>query len=435
VKILIIDKTPISLAWAMKCLAAGHQVRLFFSPSSKDLRTGEGIVPRVKDWRPSMRWADLIFMSDNSYAQEDLETFFRKGFPIFGCNRQASQWELQRDKGQSVFQQAGIPSIGGTIFHSYEEAERHVATLPARYVSKPNGDLAKDLSYVSRGPADMIYMLRRWKKTGKVQKEFILQPFVKGIEMGVGGWFGPDGWSSQVCENWEFKKLCNGDLGVSTGEMGTVLRYTRKSLLAEQVLFPLTDFLLALGYLGYCDVNCIIDAKGNPWPLEFTMRLGWPLFHIQGELHGGDPAEWMLDKHNGRDTLQILPGVALGVVMALPDFPYGNRPVEEVSGIPLYGLTARNLPHISLCSVRDGTAPALRKGQIVEEEMPVSAGDYLCVCHGTGERVTEAKDAAYQVVKSLEIPNSVIYRTDIGDRLKDQLPILRRMGYAKGLLY
>lgn len=107
-----------------------------------------------------------------------------------------------------------------------------------------------------------------------------------------------------------------------------------------------------------------------------------------------------------------------------------NSPARYVSK-----LNGSNFPHISLCSVRDGKAPVFRKGALVEEDMPVSTGDYLCVCHQTGKTVSEAKEAAYKVVKSLEIPNSVIYRTDIGDRLEEQLPSLQTLGFAEGLSF
>ena len=90
----------------------------------------------------------------------------------------------------------------------------------------------------------------------------------------------------------------------------------RKSLLADKVLKPLEDFLHGIGYSGYIDVNCIIDDKGNPWPLEFTTRPGWPLFQIQQALHLGDPIQWMLDSLNGKDTFKVRVGL-LAVLLCL----------------------------------------------------------------------------------------------------------------------
>ena len=320
-------------------------------------------------------------------------------------------------------------------FHSYEEAEAYVIKYPKRYVSKPNGDLAKDLSYVSKGPDDLIYMLRRWKKTGKVQDEFILQDFHEGIEMGVGGWFGPDGWSAALCENWEFKKLMPGDAGPATGEMGTVLRYVEKSKLADEVLFPLTNFLHAIGYMGYCDVNCIIDKKGTPYPLEFTNRPGWPLFNIQRLLHRGDPADWMMDKLEGRDTLRVVDDIALGMIVALPPFPYNSATAQRGRWYPDLRTEDLEQEARESLSVRAGTAPVFEDGKIVDRELPVSTGEYLCVCSSGADTVKEAQCETLKLVKSLRIPNSPIYRIDIGHRLEHQLDELQALGYASKMEY
>ena len=63
----------------------------------------------------------------------------------------------------------------------------------------------------------------------------------------------------------------------------------------------------------------------------------------------------------------------------------------------------------------------------------VGAGDYLCVVSAKGETVSQAQSRAYKRVEKFVIPNSLMYRTDIGQRLKKQLPILHSQGYATDL--
>jgi phosphoribosylamine--glycine ligase len=65
----------------------------------------------------------------------------------------------------------------------------------------------------------------------------------------------------------------------------------------------------------------------------------------------------------------------------------------------------------------------------------VSAGDYLLVASGTGSTVDRAVSRAYAQVKELEIPNSPIYRTDIGKRLEEDLPLLQAKGFATSVVY
>ena len=74
-------------------------------------------------------------------------------------------------------------------------------------------------------------------------------------------------------------------------------------------------------------------------------------------------------------------------------------------------------------------------GEIVDQRLMVSTGDYLVVATGTGDSVKAAKSEAYKAVDSIEIPNSVGYRTDIGDRLKKDLPILQSHGFCLDWTY
>jgi phosphoribosylamine--glycine ligase len=347
-------------------------------------------------------------------------------------------WEQKRDVGAAVHERAGVKTIPSKKFNNYDEAIKYVIETNKRYVSKPIGDGDKALSYVAKSPADLVYMLQYWKKHKSHKGEFILQEFRPGIEMAVGGWFGLGGFSKHWCENWEFKKLMNDDLGVATGEQGTILRYTETSKLAEEVLAPLEGQLHGLGYTGYIDVNCIITDDGTPWPLEFTMRPGWPLFQIQQAVHKGDPVEWMLDAIDGRDTLKVSKDVACGVVISMPDYPYSRLTKKECSDYPMFGLTKEDaLENVHLSEVQWGKAPDNVAGKVkLDVPMLVTAGDYIATVSGTGCCVEDARTKCYKTIKSkIEIPNSIMYRSDIGVRLKEQLPILHSLDYCEDLMY
>jgi phosphoribosylamine--glycine ligase len=254
--------------------------------------------------------------------------------------------------------------------------------------------------------------------------------------MAVGGFFGPGGFNEGWCENFEFKKLMNDDLGCATGEQGTVLRFVNASRLARKVLKPLEEALERLGYTGYIDVNCIIEEDGTIWPLEFTMRPGWPTFNIQQALNTGDPIEWLFDLATGRDARNFLQDrLAIGVVMSIPDYPYSHITRKEVTGIPVYGIDARLKKHVHPCEMMMEVVPAAVEGKIVSLPMPCTAGDYVLVMTATGSSVSQAKQTVYSRLKRLEVPNSPMYRTDIGDRLSRQLPILQKHGFATSLQF
>lgn len=438
--ILIIDAESASLDFSLRCLHHGHKVKVFMRNNKDGSRStvGDGLIERVSDWEKWMNWADLIFCTDNTFYIHGLERYRDKGYPIFGPSLDTTRWEQDRTHGSDIMERAGIKVIPSQKFSSYDDAIAFVIANPKRWVSKPVGDGAKALSYVSKSAADLVFMLQKWKKSNAYKGDFILQEFHGGIEMAVGGWFGSCGFSKNVCENWEFKKFMNKDLGVATGEQGTVLRYTDTSKLAEEVLYPLEGYLKGLGYTGYIDVNCIIDDKGTPWPLEFTMRPGWPLFQIQQRLHKGDPAQWMLDLIDGKDTFKVSRDVAVGVVISIPPYPETILTQKELSGYPLFGLTEEDVVtdvHLSYCMW--GKAPNMEGGEVkLNVPMYVTSGSYVATVSGVGCTVEDASDKAYKTIKKkIDIPNSVMYRTDIGERLEEQLDELHKMGYCLDLLY
>ena len=260
--LLIIDQFGLSLDLAMRAQAYGHGVRVFIRNNKEGTRceVGDGLIERVNDWEKHMKWADLIFVTDNTFYIHALERYREQGYPIFGCGLEGRRWEQDREYGAQIMERAGIPTIPMVKFKKYDEAIAHIlANKDKRFVSKPLGDGDKALSYCAKDWRDMVFMLLKWKKENAYQGEFVLQEFHAGTEMAVGGWFGTHGFSRYFLENWEFKKLMSGDYGPATGEQGTIMRYVEESLLAEIVLKPLEGFLHGIGYTGYIDVNCIID--------------------------------------------------------------------------------------------------------------------------------------------------------------------------------
>jgi phosphoribosylamine--glycine ligase len=434
--VLCIDPTASFLDFALRAEAQGHTVRVFMGPDKHGDRypVGDGLITKVPDFRPSMKWADLILCSDNCKYMVELEGYRNRGFPLFTSNCEVTAWELDRARGQQVMEECGIECLPTIEFKNYRDAHAHQMTNKGiRYVSKPSADVDKALSYVSKGYQDMCFMLDYWEKNQKKKVPFIFQEFCPGIEVAVGGWMGRDGFLSHFLENFEFKKLMPGEVGVNTGEMGTVMKYVtiEESRLAQELLLPIESRLIREGYTGYIDVAVMVGTegarKGRLNPLEFTSRHGWPLFQIQQALHP-DICSWMGEALAGRDTFAPYKDVALGIVTAMPDFPYSKLTRKEVTGFPIWGLSADNRYNFHPCELMLGESYG-DSGKI--EPMMVSAGDYLAVITGTGKTISKAKDHAYSNLKEFEIPNSPIFRTDIGNRLEKQLPELQKYGYAE----
>jgi phosphoribosylamine--glycine ligase len=427
------------LDFSLRCIKAGHHVRLCCHPAldtGKISKVGDGLVEKIhhNEWAKSMNWADIVLTSDNNKWMREVDVYRKRGFPIWGASFESAELELQRGKGQALLQKAGTDVIPYEVFSDFKKAEQYVLAEKKRLVSKPTGDADKALSYVSKSTADMLFMLRRWDELNKLKAPFLMQEFIPGVEMAVGGWLGRKGFSKWVCENFEHKKFMNDDKGPNTGEMGTVMRYTKDSELARQVLLPMERDLIRLGHTGAIDVAVIVDKDGSPRPLEFTARPSWPGFNIMQNLHGDDPVEWMLALLDGEDSFAPSEDIAVGVVVAIPPFPSENVDLKDVSGIPLYGLNDDNplRSYINPCDVMGGSAPD-DKG--VEQRTMVSTGCYLMVASGCGDTVCAAAEEAYKAVESVEIPCSPQYRTDIGCRLEKDLDVLHSQGFALDWCY
>ena len=434
--ILVIDPSGLTLDWCLRCVAAGHTVKLS-TKGSRAAHIGEGLVDKVDNWRKYMGIADLIFSADNLEYMDEIDKYIKAGYPIFGPGKRAAKLELDRMYGQNVVKQFGGKIIPSYEFKNYDAAISFIKENPKRYVCKPCGEEEdKTLSYVAKDEADLIGFLSKRKEKGKPSSPFILQEFKKGIEVAVTGIFGPGGWQPYFAEGFEFKKQMNGDLGVNTGEMGTVIRYTSKSKLADVLMKPMQKTLHSIGYVGMLDMNCIIDEKdGTPWPMEWTARPGYPMWNIQQPLHKGDPAQWMLDCIQGKNTLEVEEKTCVGVVMANADFPFNQRDEEDYLDFPI--LTEdTDIDHIHPCEVKLSSTVKMIEGNLVEN-VPEggTAGSYILVCTGTGDSITEAKDKAYEQVKKIRLGNDPQYRTDIGERCEKALGKLQRFGYCKGWEY
>lgn len=423
---------------ALRAVAAGHQCRYFcrdFDPIKNPV--GRGLVERVGDFRGSMTWADLVVLGSH-YCLSEFDVWRARGVPVIGAGQEAANWELDRLAGMGAFKRAGIPTPPFRHVSSYDEAIAYALKRDEGLAIKPSGDVTdKSLSFVAKSAREAVWRLQRWKKEGKrFPHGFILQDRIEGVEMAVGAWIGPGGFAPGWEENFEEKRLFAGGVGPNCGEAGTVMRLVKSSKLAAKVLKPLEERLVNLGYVGNVDVNCIVDEEGTPWPLEFTMRFGYPAINIELALHQGDPVEFLAGLAEGKPpSNRVMNDIAVGVVLALPPYPFGHERPEEVVNVPIWGVSPSLEDRLHFCNVAIGETPAVEGGNLVSERHLVTSGSYVLVATGTSESVVQARSKAYRAIDRLTIPASPHYRIDIGSRLRSGLDAVQAHGYATGMRY
>lgn len=429
------DHVGNGLDLAMRAKEYGHEATLW---SEKPHDTGREMVNRAvgDSWKNELQKADLTVLTENCEYPKGLEEAFVQGYPIFGTCPLAAELELDREKGQEILDRYGINTLPFEIVNSADEAIKAVVKAGKPFVMKPWGGVDdKSTTCVARTPDEAIWTLNRWKEEGKFPEQLMLQQKVEGEEIGISGFFGPGGWNRALEESWEYKKFLTGDLGQNTGEMGTVIRHVSKSKLFDILLEPLTDYLHLCRYVGDCSVNAIIDRRGRVWPLEFTMRLGWPDFLIRQEVIQGDPVEWMRDLVYGRDSLEVRTDITVGIEEVHGDFPWKKDEDRVWSGFPVEGITPDNRDKLHFKQAMGGKYKKIVGGAVRLVEGTLTAGATPLVVTGSGGSVRAAKQRAYDVVEAIKWPSNVMYRTDIGDDLEESLPLLQKHGFAMGMRF
>src|SRR6185436_3968329 len=211
----------------------------------------------------------------------------RSGKLVVGGTPYSDKLEDDRAFGQQELKAAGVSIIPQANFTSFDDAMTFVRDNPNRYVIKPSGEAQnyKRLLFVGEEEDghDVLQVLEDYKRAWADRiKEFQLQRRVMGVEVATGAFFNGREFVPPVCVNFEHKRLFPGDIGPSTGEMGTAMFWSEPNKIFNATLKKMEPRLAEEHYVGYIDINCIVNSNGI-YPLEFTSRFGYPTISIQQE--------------------------------------------------------------------------------------------------------------------------------------------------------
>jgi phosphoribosylamine--glycine ligase len=400
------------IAWQV--VREGHEARLWIEDED-ERGIADGFVPKCDDWRREVDRADVVVFDDvlgmGAWAQE----LRRAGKKVVGGTPYTDRLEDDRAFGQQELRSAGVPIIPQENFSSFDDAMEYVRRNPNRYVIKPSGEAQnyKRLLYVGEEEdgRDVVEVLEDYKRAWSDKiKDFQLQRRIMGVEVATGGFFNGREFVTPICVNFEHKKLFPGDIGPSTGEMGTAMFWSEPNRIFNATLKPMEPKLREESYVGYIDVNCIVNNNGI-YPLEFTARFGYPTISIQQEGLLTPIGELLARLAEGSITkVRARSGFQVGVRIVVPPFPFKDRQTFESSSkdaVILFKNPGRDGYHIE--DVRTVNGEWLVTG---------TSGVVLIVC-GTGPTMKQAQRQAYNRVRNVMIPN-MYYREDVGDRWSEE---------------
>ena len=403
---------------------SGHEVRVLVrEEEGRDIF--RGLVERVDDLSRGLDWVgrDGVIVCETATFGADADALRKQGFGVVGSSAVGDQLEVDRAFGQQVMADVGMRTAPTHRFRAFEDAIDFIRRKPARYVYKlSDAESASTQNYVGMldNGADMLAMLQS-EAARCGDAEFVLMDFLRGVEVGIGGYFDGEKFLTPACIDWEHKRFFPGDLGELTGEMGTVVSYRHSQRLFDETLGRIAPLLRDARHHGYININTIVNDDGV-FPLEFTSRFGYPGFAICDALHA-ERWDTILAKMalGGSDAFETRDGFAVGVVITVPPFPYEYGYEKLSRGRPIF---------FDGISMNDN---ALHFGEVERDgDRLLTSGSigYVCVATGIGESVQHAQRSAYATARKVAVSNAR-YRNDIGDKLiREDWETLKRLGWV-----
>jgi phosphoribosylamine--glycine ligase len=411
------------IAWQI--VKEGHEVRYYIeAPKERDI--ADGFVPKSTDWEKDVPWADVIVFDDTLGQGAKAQALRAQGKAVIGGTEYTDRLEDDRSFGQEELKKAGVNIIPYEDFDSFDPAIEFVKKNPDRYVIKPSGEAQNVKRRLFVGEEedgeDVIRMLEAYKKAFSEEiKVFQLQRRIGGVEVAVGAFFNGKRFITPININFEHKKLFPGEVGPPTGEMGTAMFWSEPNTLFYRTLLKMEPKLSTEGYVGYIDLNCIVNNNGI-YRLEFTSRFGYPSIFIQQEGMLTPISEFFYELATGADPKwRTRSGFQIGVRIVVPPFPFDDDATFESFSKNNAIVFKRGTPEqIHIEDVKQVNGQWLIAG---------TSGVVLAVV-GTGQTMKQAQTQVYSRIKNILIPN-MYYRTDIGDRWAEDSDKLHNWGYLR----
>jgi phosphoribosylamine---glycine ligase len=344
-------------------------------------------------------------------SQGVVDAFRAENLKIFGPTKAAAQLESSKDFAKAFMVRHNIPTAAYATFSDAKLAHDYITQQGAPIVIKADGLAAGKgvvVAMSDKEAHDAIDMMLADNKLGAAGARVVIEEFLEGEEASF--MVMVDGKNIlALATSQDHKRLLDGDQGPNTGGMGAyspapVVTPEIHARVLREIIRPTVEGMAKDGipYTGFLYAGLMIKPDGSVKTLEFNCRMGDPetqpiMLRLRTDL-------LKLAEHAVNGTLNMVETewdrrTALGVVMAVKNYPDAPRLGDEITGLP------KTLEDAYVFQA--GTK--LQDGKIV-----TSGGRVLCVTT-LGETVKFAQQRAYQIAKEIKFDGAQ-YRTDIGYR-------------------
>ena len=341
-----------------------------------------------------------------------VDFFSDRNLACFGPSANAAQLEGSKAFSKDFLKRHGIPTAAYQTFEEVNAAVDYIRQQGTPIVIKADGLAAGKGVIIAESEAEAIATVEDMlsgNRFGEAGHRVVIEGFLQGeeasfIAMVDGEHILP------MATSQDHKARDNGDLGPNTGGMGAyspapVVNDEIYERIMEQVIRPTVRGMAEDGnpYTGFLYAGLMISPAGEVSVVEFNCRFGDPeaqpvMIRLKSDLAA--LCLTALDRKLDSVSAEWDERASLGVVLAAGGYPNSYHKGDQINGLDHPCGDHQKVFHA-------GT-------RLVDDQVVTNGGRVLCAT-ALGESVTEAQQAAYQLVNNITW-DKVYFRTDIGYR-------------------
>lgn len=406
-----------ALAWKIKQSQLCKQ--LFVAPGNAGTATiAQNVAINVNDFEAQKQFCiehaiDMIVVGPEDPLVNGIYDYFQQQQTInpivIGPSKLGAQLEGSKSFSKKFMQRHQIPTASYAEFDadSYEEGKKYLQQHSLPIVLKADGLAAGKGVIIAQSHEEALQSFEEMiihKQFGAASTKVVVESFLDGIEVSV--FVLTDGKSYQIIGHAkDYKRIGEGDKGLNTGGMGCVtpVPFVQGDFLEKvkkQIIEPTIKGLHQenINYKGFIFFG-LINVKGNPFVIEYNVRMGDPETEVVMPSLQNDLVELFMAIHNGNlQTINIKnDSRALATVVAVSGgYPEGY---EKGKTITLPSNTNESL--------------IFHAGTKNIEGKIVSDGGRVLAVTSYGNTIQEAAEKSKKCLQTISF-DKMYFRTDIG---------------------